>query len=127
MAKKYTSHYSGKRIDHSVGVIPAGDPSDPSVIVYSGVDKDGNPISTYEKVSEVGATVVQATGDSETQVMSQKAVTDKLDGKASTSYVQGYVQGNPTASGTVDLTKLKVGNTVYNVPQGTKALKVTIW
>ena len=28
------------------------------------------------------------------------------------------VEANPTASGTVDLTKLKVGNTVYNVPQG---------
>ena len=66
--------------------------------------------------------VVQTTGQSTTDVMSQKAVTDKLNGKASTS----YVQGNPTASGTVDLTRLKVGNTVYNVPQG-KALKVTIW
>ena len=28
------------------------------------------------------------------------------------------VEANPTESGTVDLTKLKVGNTVYNVPQG---------
>lgn len=42
------------------------------------------------------------------------ALQTKLNGKASTS----YVQGNPTESGTVDLTKLKVGNTVYNVPQG---------
>lgn len=70
-----------------------------------------------------GVNVVQTTGQSTTDVMSQKAVTDKLDGKASTS----YVQGNPTASGTVDLTRLKVGNTVYNVPHGIKALKVTIW
>lgn len=42
------------------------------------------------------------------------ALQTKLNGKASTS----YVQGNPTESGTVDLTKLKIGNTVYNVPQG---------
>lgn len=75
---KYTSKYSGERIDHSVGVIPAGDPSEASVIVYSGVDEDKNPISTYKKVSEVGVTVVQETGDSETQVMSQKAVTNAL-------------------------------------------------
>lgn len=75
---KYTSKYSGERIDHSVGVIPAGDPSEASVIVYSGVDKDKNPISKYKKVSEVGVTVVQETGDSETQVMSQKAVTNAL-------------------------------------------------
>ena len=61
-----------------------------------------------------GVNVVQTTGQSTTDVMSQKAVTDKLDGKASTS----YVQGNPTESGTVDLTELKVGDTVYNVPQG---------
>lgn len=58
--------------------------------------------------------VVQTTGQSTTAVMSQNAVTEELNGKASTS----YVQGNPTASGTVDLAKLKVGNTVYNVPQG---------
>ena len=66
--------------------------------------------------------VVQSTGQSTTDVMSQKVVTDELANKASI----GYVQGNPTASGTATLTKLKVGNTVYNVPQG-KALKVTIW
>ena len=42
------------------------------------------------------------------------ALQTKLNDKASTS----YVQGNPTESGTVDLTKLKVGNTVYNIPQG---------
>lgn len=64
------------------------------------------------------APVVQETGQSTTDVMSQKAVTDELNGKASTSYVQGYVQGNPTASGTEDLTRLKVGDIVYNVPQG---------
>ena len=29
-----------------------------------------------------------------------------------------YVKANPTESGTTTLTKLKVGNTVYNVPQG---------
>ena len=58
--------------------------------------------------------VVQTTGQSTTDVMSQKAVTDKLDGKASTS----YVQGNPTESGTVDLTKLKIGDIIYTVPQG---------
>lgn len=62
--------------------------------------------------------VVQTTGQSTTAVMSQKAVTNELNGKASTSYVQGYVQGNPTENGTIDLAKLKVGNTVYNVPQG---------
>lgn len=61
-----------------------------------------------------GVDVVQTTGQSTTAVMSQKAVTDELNGKASTS----YVQGNPTENGTVDLAKLKVGNTVYNVPQG---------
>ena len=61
-----------------------------------------------------GVDVVQTTGQSMTAVMSQKAVTDELNGKASTS----YVQGNPTENGTVDLAKLKVGNTVYNVPQG---------
>lgn len=75
---KYISKYSGERIDHSVGVIPAGDPSEASVIVYSGVDEDENPISTYKKVSEMRVTVVQETGDSETQVMSQKAVTNAL-------------------------------------------------
>ena len=37
------------------------------------------------------------------------------------------VEANPTGSGTEDLTRLKVGNTVYNVPHGIKALKVTIW
>ena len=58
--------------------------------------------------------VVQTTGQSTTAVMSQKAVTEALNGKASIS----YVQGNPTESGTVDLATLKVGNTVYNVPQG---------
>ena len=58
--------------------------------------------------------VVQTTGQSTTAVMSQKAVTDSLANKASTS----YVQGNPLGSGTVTLTKLKIGNTVYNVPQG---------
>ena len=58
--------------------------------------------------------VVQTTGQSTTAVMSQKAVTDSLANKASTS----YVQGNPTGSGTTTLTKLKVGNTIYNVPQG---------
>ena len=29
-----------------------------------------------------------------------------------------YVKANPTGSGTVDLTGLKVGETVYNIPQG---------
>ena len=29
-----------------------------------------------------------------------------------------YVKANPTESGTVDLTKLKVGDTTYNIPQG---------
>lgn len=61
-----------------------------------------------------GVDVVQTTGQSTTAVMSQKAVTDELNGKAGTN----YVQGNPTENGTVDLAKLKVGNTVYNVPQG---------
>ncbi len=58
--------------------------------------------------------VVQTTGQSTTAVMSQKAVTDELDGKASTS----YVQGNPLGSGTATLTKLKIANTIYNIPQG---------
>ena len=89
--------------------------------------KIGNIVYNVPQGSGSDVKVVQTTGQSTTDVMSQKAVTDKLDGKASTSYVQGYVQGNPTASGTVDLTRLKVGNTVYNVPHGTKALKVTIW
>lgn len=61
-----------------------------------------------------GVDVVQTTGQSTTAVMSQKAVTDELNGKAGTN----YVQGNPTENGTVDLAKLKVGNTVYNVSQG---------
>ena len=60
------------------------------------------------------APVVQTTGQSTTDVMSQKAVTEELNGKASTS----YVQGNPTGIGTTTLTRLKVGDTVYNVPQG---------
>ena len=58
--------------------------------------------------------VVQTTGQSTTAVMSQKAVTDSLANKASTS----YVQGNPLGSGTATLTKLKIGNIIYNIPQG---------
>lgn len=58
--------------------------------------------------------VVQTAGQSKTDVMSQKAVTDSLANKASTS----YVQGNPLGSGTATLTKLKIGNIIYNVPQG---------
>ena len=61
-----------------------------------------------------GVNVVQTTGQSTTAVMSQKAVTDELNGKASTS----YVQGNPLGSGTATLTKLKIDNTIYNIPQG---------
>ena len=87
------------------------------------VSKSGKTVTISATGGGGGVNVVQTTGQSTTAVMSQKAVTDKLDGKASTS----YVQGNPTASGTVDLTRLKVGNTVYNVPHGIKALKVTIW
>ena len=64
--------------------------------------------------------VVQSMGQSTTDVMSQKAVTDSLANKASTS----YVQGNPLGSGTTTLTKLKVGNTIYNVPQGGSSVNV---
>lgn len=92
MAKKYTSHYSGKRIDHSVGVIPAGDPSEASVIVYSGVDENENPISTYKKVSEVGATVVQEAGQATDKVMSQKIVTDSLNNKVNYNELSALTQ-----------------------------------
>lgn len=83
---KYISHYSGKRIDRSVGMIPDTNPTEDGVLVIS---KAGE--GSYKKVSEVGATVVQATGDSETQVMSQKAVTNALGTKADKQSVEGMI------------------------------------
>ena len=58
--------------------------------------------------------VVQTTGQSTTDVMSQNAVTEALNGKASTS----YVQGNPLGSVTSTLNRLKIGDIIYTVPQG---------
>ena len=90
--EKYISKYSGERMDHSVGVIPDGDPSEASVIVYSGVDADGNPISIYKKASEVGATVVQETGEATDKVMSQKIVTDSLNNKVNYNELSALTQ-----------------------------------
>ena len=73
---KYTSPYSGERIDRSVGMIPDTNPKEESILVISKAGK-----GSYKKVSEVGVTVVQATGDSETQVMSQDATTKELNKK----------------------------------------------
>ena len=86
MAKKYTSEYSGKRIDRSVGMIPKDNPDEESILVISSDGKGG-----YKKVSEVGVTVVQETGDSETQVMSQKAVTNALGTKVDEQGVEGMI------------------------------------
>lgn len=83
---KYTSPYSGERIDHSVKAIPDTNPDEESILVIS---SDGK--GSYKKVSEVGATVVQETGDSETQVMSQKAVTNALGTKADKQSVEGMI------------------------------------
>ena len=83
---KYTSKYSGERIDNSVGTIPETNPAEDSVLVIS---KTGE--GSYKKISEVGVTVVQATGDSETQVMSQKAVTNALGTKADKQSVEGMI------------------------------------
>lgn len=83
---KYTSPYSGERIDHSVKAIPDTNPEEESILVIS---SDGE--GSYKKVSEVGATVVQETGDSETQVMSQKAVTNALGTKADKQSVEGMI------------------------------------
>lgn len=73
---KYTSPYSGERIDRSVAMIPEKNPEEESILVIS---KAGE--GSYKKVSEVGATVVQETGNSETQVMSQDATTKELNKK----------------------------------------------
>lgn len=86
MAKKYTSSYSGERIDRSVAMIPENNPEEESILVISKAGK-----GSYKKVSEVGATVVQETGDSETQVMSQKAVTNALGTKADKQNVEGMI------------------------------------
>lgn len=83
---KYISKYSGERIDRSVGMIPGDNPEEESILVIS---KAGE--GSYKKVSEVGATVVQETGDSETQVMSQKAVTNALGTKADKQSVEGMI------------------------------------
>ena len=79
---KYTSPYSGERIDHSVKAIPDTNPKEESILVIS---KAGE--GSYKKVSEVGATVVQETGDSETQVMSQDATTKELNKKTDKGYL----------------------------------------
>lgn len=73
---KYISKYSGERIDRSVGMIPGDNPEEESILVIS---SDGE--GSYKKVSEVGVTVVQETGNSETQVMSQDATTKELNKK----------------------------------------------
>lgn len=83
---KYISHYSGKRIDRSVGMIPDTNPTEDGVLVISKTGEGG-----YKKVSEVGATVVQETGNSETQVMSQKAVTNALGTKVDEQGVEGMI------------------------------------
>ena len=83
---KYISHYSGNRIDRSVGMIPDTNPTEDGVLVISKAGK-----GSYKKVSEVGATVVQETGNSETQVMSQKAVTNALETKADKQNVEGMI------------------------------------
>lgn len=83
---KYISDYSGERIDHSVKAIPDTNPKEESILVIS---SDGK--GSYKKVSEVGATVVQETGDSETQVMSQKAVTNALGTKVDEQGVEGMI------------------------------------
>lgn len=113
--KKYISKYSGERMDHSVGVIPAGDPSEASVIVYSGVDENGNPISIYKKVSEVGATVVQETGEATDKVMSQKIVTDSLNNKVNYTDIDNgltVVDGKVKAN----IAKIQASNATEFVP-----------
>ena len=73
---KYTSPYSGERIDRSVGMIPEKNPKEESILVIS---SDGE--GSYKKVSEVGATVVQETGKATDKVMSQDATTKELNKK----------------------------------------------
>ena len=73
---KYISKYSGGRIDHSVGAIPDTNPTEDGVLVIS---KTGE--GSYKKVSEVGATVVQETGQATDKVMSQDATTKELSKK----------------------------------------------
>lgn len=79
------------------------------------VSKDGKNV-TISATGGGGSSVnvVQTTGQSTTAVMSQNAVTEALNGKASTS----YVQGNPLGSVTSTLNRLKIGDIIYQVPQG---------
>ena len=76
--------------------------------------KIGNIVYNVPQGGGSNINVVQKSGQSTTDVMSQKAVTDSLANKASTS----YVQGNPLGSATSTLNRLKIGNIIYNVPQG---------
>lgn len=80
--EKYTSPYSGERIDRSVAMIPEKNPEEESILVIS---KAGE--GSYKKVSEVGATVVQETGKATDKVMSQDATTKELNKKLSTSNI----------------------------------------
>ena len=84
---KYTSPYSGERIDRSVGMIPEKNPDEESILVIS---KAGE--GSYKKVSEVGATVVQETGEATDKVMSQKIVTDSLNNKVNYNELSALTQ-----------------------------------
>lgn len=76
--------------------------SDGDVLVKKGGGSEWKSIST--------PTVVQGTGQSTTDVMSQKAVTDELTARP-------IVAANPGA-GTETLSTLKIGETVYTVASG---------
>ena len=117
-AKANTDLTTLKQVNTIVSSYTQGNPTESGTVDLTKL-KVGN---TVYNIPQGGSdiNVVQSMGQSTTDVMSQKAVTDSLANKASTS----YVQGNPLGSGTTTLTKLKVGNTIYNVPQGGSSVNV---
>ena len=68
-----------------------------------------------------GGTIVRRLTDGQIRAADAKAAADLTTLAQVNTITSSYVQGNPTQVGTTNLTKVKIGNVIYNIPQDVDA------